>query len=476
MHETHLLESRQTVKLGLIKVIEDLFPGETLKTAYSIQTGVFCRLSGSVLSHREVNQISSKLQEWVTNESPIQLLYQKEGYYHYKVDQTIVKTIYPANTQTSQVEPFRIVPFSSGFIVDFYGPDERKDQPLILPKKLSATYEKSQWWLKNIDLELVSDVNRQITSGHSLELLSIAEALQEKEISDIADMILQQRRAVRVVLISGPSSSGKTTFSHRLSTHLRVNGLKPIPLSLDDYFVDREQTPRDENGNYDFDCLEALDLPLLHQQIEQLINGEAIETPTFDFASGTRAKTINTMQLGPSEILVIEGIHALSPGLAPSINSNVFFKIYVSALFELNIDLMNRVPTTEVRLIRRMVRDDNFRGLSPEKTFNQWDSVRRGEDINVFKFQEESDVMFNSSLLYEMNALRPFAEISLQKIHDESPHFHTKERLLNLLSFFEPLEVSKVPFISILREFIGGNIYHRIQKNDARIAPDTSRL
>ena len=465
MRETHLLQSRQTVKLGLIKVVHDLFPEEILKTAYSIQNGVFCRLSGSVLSPREVRQISDKLQEWVERDSPIEYLTLQDGYYQYKVDDTIVKTIYPADIHPALVEPFRIVPFAAGFIVDFYTVTGRREQPFILPERLSATYEKSQRWLKNIDLELVSDVNQWITAGKSLELLSIAEALQEKEIADIADMILQQRRAVRVVLISGPSSSGKTTFAHRLSTQLRVNGLKPLPLSLDDYFLDREQTPRDTGGRYDFECLEALDLALLQRQIGQLIDGETVETPVYDFATGTRAKTTRSLHLGPSEILVIEGIHALSPGLVSQLNSNLFFKIYVSALFELNIDLMNRVPTTEVRLIRRMVRDDRFRGISPDRTFDQWDSVRRGEDNHVFKYQEECDVMFNSSLLYEMNALRPFAESSLQKVPETSPHFHTKARLLNLLSFFEPLDVAKVPFNSILREFIGGNIYYRIKKN-----------
>lgn len=459
MRETHLRQSRQTVKLGLIKVVNDLFPGETLKTAYSIQEGVFCNLAGSVLSEREVKQINRKLQDWVDQLSPIEFLFKKDGYYHYKVDNTIVKTIYPANTQTALVEPFRMIPFSSGFIIDFFDTEEETEKPFILPEKLSATYEKAQWWLKNINLELVSDVNAYITSGQSRELLSVAEALQEKEIADIADAILLQRRAVRVILISGPSSSGKTTFSHRLSTQLRVNGLKPIPLSLDNYFLNRDQTPRDNEGNYDFEAFEALDIQLLQQHLKQLIDGEVVETPSFDFLSGTRTNTTKTMRLGPAEILVIEGMHALNPRLISTINRNTFFKIYIGALFVLNIDLMNRVPTTEARLIRRMVRDERFRGTTPEGTFNRWASVRRGEYNNVFKFHEEADVMFNSSLLYEMNALRPFAEACLQKIREDSPHYATKERLLNLLSFFEPLEVEKVPFNSILREFIGEGIY-----------------
>ncbi len=459
MRETHLRQTRQTIKLGLIKVVNDLFPEETLKTAYSIQEGVFCRLSGSILSEREVQQISVKLQQWVDNASPIQFLTKESGYYHYKVGNLIVKTIYPANTESLLSEPFRMIPFNSGFIIDFFDNGDDDLKPFVLPEKLSATYAKSQSWLKNINLELVSDVNAYITGGQSPELLSIAEALQEKEISDIADTILQQRRAVRVILISGPSSSGKTTFSHRLSTQLRVDGLKPIPLSLDDYFVNRDRTPRDSEGNYDFEAFEALDIQLLQQHLQQLINGETVETPIFDFVSGSRSNITRTMRLGPAEILVVEGIHALNPRLISTINRNTFFKVYIGALFELNIDLMNRVPTTEVRLIRRMVRDERFRGTMPEGTFDRWESVRIGEYKNVFKFHEECDVMFNSSLLYEMNALRPFAEASLQKISENSPHYATRERLLNLLSFFEPLDISMVPFNSILREFIGNGIY-----------------
>lgn len=459
MKETHLRLNRQTVKLGLIKVTQDMFPGETLKTDYSIHEGVFCKLAGSSLSEREVKQMGNKLQEWSDYDSLIQLLCREEGYYHYKVGNTIIKILYPANNRSSKVDNFRLIPFSSGFIIDFTEIRKEGVKPFTLPKKLAETHDKTRKWLDNLNLEFVPDVNEYITSGNSLELLSIAEALQEKEISDIADTIIQQRRAVHVILISGPSSSGKTTFMRRLSTQLRVNGLKPIPLSLDDYFLNRDQTPRDKDGNYDFDTLQALDLKLLQQQVKDLVKGKVVETPIFDFVSGSRTNKTRTMRLGPDEILLIEGIHALNPGLLPNMSRNLFFKIYISALFELNVDIMNRIPTTEVRLIRRMVRDDRFRGYTPNFTFNQWDSVRRGEVKSVFKYQEECDVMFNSSLLYELNVLRPFAEASLQKVSEDSPHYATKERLMNLLSFFKPMEVSKVPFNSILKEFIGGSIY-----------------
>ena len=468
MLETHLRQDRQTVKLGLIKVTNDLFPGETFETVCSIQEGVFCQLAASSLSEREVRQIDLKLREWIQADNPIYLIEDKDGYYHYKVDGLIIKSVHPANTRSSMVDLFRIIPFSSGYVVDFLKDKSELKSTFTMPQRLAATYAKSQQWLTNINIELVTDTNRYITEGRYLELINIAEALQEKEIADIADMVLRERRAVRVILIAGPSSSGKTTFAHRLSTQLRVNGLNPVPLALDDYFLNRDQTPIDEEGNYDFDTLDALDLKLLEQQLEQLINGKTVETPIFDFASGMRSQKTRSLKLGPSEILVIEGIHALNPALISNLTKSVFFKIYVSALFGLNIDYMNRVPTTEVRLIRRIVRDEQFRNLSPERTLSQWSSVRRGEDKHIFKYQEECDVMFNSSLLYEMNALRTFAENALKKVPSDSTHYATQLRLMRLLSFFEPIDLSQVPFNSILREFIGGNIFPQ-SKHDANI-------
>lgn len=459
MLETHLNRNRQTVKLGLIKTMWEMFPAEEFKTEYSIQNGVFCDLKNSVLSTREVSHIYTKLQEWVESDFPIELIAFKDGYFHYKVGDMIIKMVYPANTSSSMVDPFRMLPFSNGFIVDFSVSEKCDYMKLVLPKKLSGTYLYTQHWLKNINFELVSDVNTWINSSHEMEMIAIAEALQEKEISDIADVILQQRRIVHMILISGPSSSGKTTFAQRLSTQLRVNGLKPVPLSLDNYFVNREQTPLDENGKCDFECLESLDVKLLQHHILQLLNGEEVETPIFDFVTGKRLEVTLPMKLGPSEILLIEGIHALNPNLLPEVNRYELFKIYLGALFELNIDLINRVPTTEVRLLRRIIRGDRFRGTSPEKTIELWANVRKSETAKIFVFAEEADVMFNTSLLYEMNVLRPFAEESLRKIDNGSPYEGVRDRLLNLLSFFEPLESSKVPLNSILREFIGGGSY-----------------
>lgn len=459
MTETHMIPERQVFKIGLEKVTRELFPGEEFKIAYSIESGVFCRLVGSILSVREVNQIELKLWEWIARDEPIEYLGHPNGYYHYRSGDLKINILYPAVTQSSMADNFRLVPFSEGFIIDFPRTVGGPIEDLILPQRLSEAYLKRQQWMRNIGVEYVSDVNAYISSNNIEELLSVSEALQEKEISVIADMILHERRSVRVLLISGPSSSGKTTFAQRLSTQLRVNGLRPVPLSLDNYFVDREHTPRDEKGDYDYESLQALDLQLLQEQILQLIDGETVETPVFDFKAGARTKETIPMKLESTELLLMEGIHALNPDLLPEVNRNHLFKIYLSALFELNIDLINRVPSTEVRLIRRMIRDDKYRGTPPEENIARWPDIRKSETKNIFGFAEEADVMFNSSLIYEMNAQRAEAEQSLHKIKDDSPYREERDRLLNVLSFFQPMETLKIPFNSIVREFIGKSIY-----------------
>lgn len=459
MGDTHLMKHRQTSKLGLMKVIADLFPEDTLKTDYSIHDGVYCELVHSALSIREVARIDQALRHWIKEDHPIEFLGRKDGYYHYQLETMVVKTIFESGLTPSLVEPFVILPYAGGFIIDFGRGSANHINYLIPPDKLMETYMKIQRWLKNIRVELVEDVNRAIREGRSLELMATAEALQEKEISDIADAVFQQRRSVRVLLISGPSSSGKTTFAQRISTHLRVIGFHPVPLSLDDYFVDRTETPLDENGKYNFETIDAMDLPLLQDHVQRLIQGETVNTPIFDFVTGVRKKEVRTLTLEPTQILVIEGIHALNPQLLPQIHRNQAFKIYISSLFSLNVDMNNRVPTTEVRLLRRLVRGELFRGNTAEETLEQWPSVRKGEYENVFRYQEESDIMFNSSLLFELNALRPYAEASLRKIPNESPHAPTRDRLLNLLSFVTPILTDKLSYYSILREFIGGGIY-----------------
>lgn len=459
MRETHLRQGRQTSKLGLIKVVHDLFPEERLKTSYSILEGVFCCLDGSSLSTREVRQIRDELRAWVKRNEPVRLLDREDGLFVYDVEGFEVRALYPALTMPSEVEPFDLIPFSDGFIVDFGDVDKGADVPVIPPIKLRATYEENRRWLDRVGIQVVSDVNAFIRAGRDLELIAIAEALHEKQISGIADAILAQQRALRVLLIAGPSSSGKTSFVQRLNTQLFVNGFKPVPLSLDNYFLDSDKVPRDSAGQPDFEGLDALDLPLLQAHVRRLIEGEPVDVPSFDFLSGRRSTEHTTVQVGPREILAIEGIHALNPELVGDVHRNQLFKIYISALSGLNIDLTNRVPTTEIRMLRRLVRDDRTRGIAPDVTLERWAGVRRGEYEYIFRFQEDADAMFNTSMVYELNALRPAAEAALGRIDDDSPSRATRDRLGNLLAFFDPIDTSRVPFNSLIREFIGGSMY-----------------
>lgn len=459
MRETHLRMERQTVKLGLVKVVHDLFPDDSLKVSYSILEGVFCNLEGSVMSPREVKAVDEHLRAWVESGGDISLIGRYGGYYRYHVGDLVVDAVYPADEDTSQVEPFTLIPFSYGFIVDFGDIDKGNGSPLIPPVHLSAAYENNQLWLDKINVETAVDVNLWIKQGRSLRLISIAEALHEKQLAEIADQILAQRRALRVLLIAGPSSSGKTSTAQRLATQLQVNGFKPVSLSLDNYYLDRSISPRDADGNHDFDTIDALNLPLLRDHLSRLVNGELVETPVFNFERGAPDEQTVPMIVGDDQVLLIEGIHALNPAIAGHLPTAQLFKLYVSALGGLNIDLINRVPTTEIRLLRRIVRDNRYRGTLPADTIRQWPSVRRGEYQHIFRYQEDADVMFNSSLMYEMNALRPLADECLASIPDDSEFAVTRDRLLNLLSFFDPVDTKGIPCNSILREFIGDSIY-----------------
>ncbi|HBW37966.1 uridine kinase [Desulfosporosinus sp. BICA1-9] len=452
---------RQSLILGLIGVVKELFPEEQLKITHSILDGVYCELEDSLLSSREVQKIEDLLKEWVIADQPISYASGSNHLFNCSLNnQDVCDALYPPFESSGSLKYFQLIHYPPGFILHFPNANHPElISPFVPPEQLSATYSETQRWLENLHLSKVQDVNTIISENSSPDLIYLAEALHEKKISSIADKIFDQRRNVRVILISGPTSSGKTTFAQRLSTQLRVNGLRPVALSLDNYFLPREQTPLDAFGQYDFECLEALDLPLLATHLNTLIGGSEVETPVFDFVCGGRCPTGKPMRLSSNEILVIEGIHALNPRLLPSLDRNQMFKIYISALFQLNLDVYNRVSTTDVRLIRRLVRDNQFRGINPERTLAQWDSVRRGENHNIFPYQEEADVMFNSSLLYELNALRPSAEELLKSVPRESPTYKTAIHLLTLLSFFNPLDTSTVPFNSILREFMGGSAY-----------------
>jgi uridine kinase len=306
-------------------------------------------------------------------------------------------------------------------------------------------------------VESVSGLNDAIANGRIREIILVSEALHEQRIAQIADLIARYRDEVRLVLIAGPSAAGKTTFSKRISIQLLGHGIRPFPLALDNYFVDREKTPKDEQGQYDFEVLEALDLELFNRHLLALMRGEPVQLPRFNFKTGRREEG-EVVQLGPDHVIIVEGIHGLNPQLVPSIPRERTFRIFISALTQLNIDRHNRVPTTDTRLVRRIVRDAIYRGYSAEETLNRWESVRRGEKRHIFPYQENADMMLNSALVYELAVLKPLAEPLLLQVEPSSPRRVEAKRLLAFLHWFEPCGPDMIPDNSILREFIGGSI------------------
>ena len=339
---------------------------------------------------------------------------------------------------------------------------ERKAPNVVPPfkdsPKLFATMKASSNWGEMMGIETVGDLNDAISDGAMNEVILVQEALMESRIAEIAKDIVD-RGNVRFVMIAGPSSSGKTTFSHRLSIELRAHGMKPHPIEIDNYFKNREDTPKDENGNYDFECLEAIDIEGFNKDMTALLNGETIELPRFNFKVGQREYKGDFMTLDESDVLVCEGIHGLNDELSHSLPKECRYKIYISALTTLNVDEHNRVPTTDGRLMRRMVRDYYTRGSSVSRTLGMWSSVRRGEEKFIFPFQESADAMFNSAHIYEIAALKPYVEPLLFAVPEDDPGYQEAKRLLKFLQYFLSIDTAGIPRNSIIREFIGGSIF-----------------
>lgn len=324
--------------------------------------------------------------------------------------------------------------------------------------KLFSVYKMDKQWVASMGVPHVYDLNKYSDSRQMQYGVLVAESYQEKHLARVADTI-HQNSNVKMVLISGPSSSGKTTSCRRLSVQLAVLGYHPVPISVDDFFVEREETPKDENGEYDFESLHAIDLPLFNSTLSRLLAGEKVEIPTFDFAQGKKVWKGNTLQLRENSILVIEGIHCLNPELTAQVPDEVKFKIFVSALTSLSLDRQNPIPTSDNRLIRRIVRDYNYRGYSAVDTIRRWPSVRRGEEQNIFPFQENADVMINTSLVFELSVLKPYAMPILYGVPETVPEYAEAQRLIKLLSFFKTIPVNSLPGTSILREFVGGSTF-----------------
>lgn len=477
---------QRTSTFLLIVAVQKCFPSTTVLVNHHIAGGYFCEFDKHLeCTSEHLQVIEDYMHSLVEKELSIQKstlsvdealrqfkvldMPDKEALFKYRRTSTVnlyeldgIKNYFYGYMMpnTKEVRLFKLVPYAHGFILLF--PNEQNPVELahFVPQpKLSHVFKESENWARILDVDIVASLNNLITEGKLPDLIRVSEALHEKKIAQIADSISQHSK-VRLVLIAGPSSSGKTTFAQRLCIQLRVNGLKPHVISIDDYFVDRENTPRDEYGEYDFEALEAIDIKLFNEHMARLIVGETVEIPRFNFKTGKREYKGHTITLEEEDVLVIEGIHGLNEKLSYAIPKENKFKVYVSCLTQLNVDYHNRIPTTDTRLIRRMVRDYQYRGLSAEQTLAQWASVRRGENKNIFPFQEEADVMFNTVLLYELAVLKNKAEPLLFGIDRRSPYYSEAKRLLKFLEYFLAAGTEGIPYNSIIREFVGGSCFH----------------
>ena len=482
-----ILAYKRSLKFVLIKAVHDLYPDAKVTIEHSLSKGLFGEIyKETPLNEEDIVNIKKRMQEIidqdirinkisVRKEKAIEIfkrfnmddklrilrhldvdkvtLYELEGMYDYFYG--------PMAFSTGALKVFDIMYYAPGFILML--PSE--DNPSVLQKfedhkKLAKIFYEAEQWGRILDISDVGALNDKVVSGEIVDIIRIAEALHEKKAAYIADMI-HSRKDVKIVLIAGPSSSGKTTFTRRLAIQLKVNGMIPVQISLDDYFVDRENTPKDEDGNYDFESIYALDLELFNKNLNDLLEGKEVVVPQFDFITGSRKWHEKPLKLPKNGVILIEGIHGLNEILTSSIPKENKFKIYISALTQLNLDNHNRIATTDVRIIRRIVRDYLSRGYNAEDTLKMWPSIRRGEEKNIFVFQEEADVMFNSSLIYELCVLKKHAEPQLSKISKDSPVYYEAMRLKSFLHFFKDVDDDLIPDNSILREFIGGSCFYK---------------
>ncbi len=359
---------------------------------------------------------------------------------------------------TGYIKYFRLIPYDAGFVLQLPVAEAPETVPEFSPhEKLFKVLKESDDWGVNLGVDTVGSLNDAIASGDIGNLMLVSEALQERRIGEIATQIVESGK--QIILIAGPSSSGKTSFSHRLSIQLRAHGLHPHPIAMDNYFVNREDTPKDEDGKYDFECIGALDVDQFNKDILALLAGKTVELPTFNFQIGQREYRGDILTLGKEDVLVIEGIHGLNPELSKSLPDEKKFRIYISALTQLNVDEHNRIPTTDGRLIRRIVRDARTRGNTAQMTIAMWNSVRRGEEQNIFPYQENADVMFNSALIYELSVIKQYVEPLLFGIPKEAPEYIEAKRLLKFMDYFLGVSSDNIPNNSILREFIGGSCF-----------------
>lgn len=480
----------------LQNAVRELFPDKVLVIDHSLPSGLYCKVIETrkqedgrcrtlALTQEQLASVKSRMQEIVSADMP----FRKE-----KMDAVTAEKMFEENNQpekaelqkslgkficsvyfldghadtfhgpllpsTGYLKVFDLLPFAEGFCLQFPSEgDFSKVIPVKTQSKIAATLTEYSDWCSIIRINGIGALNKAISEGHAVELINLSEALHERKYAAIADQIYERRGQVKAVFIAGPSSSGKTSSSLRIALQCRVLGLVPKVIELDNYFVDREHTPKDSEGNYDFEALEAMDLKLLNSQLNDLFAGKEVELPKFDFKAGKSMPSGKRISLGEKEILIMEGIHALDPAMVPDVDNSKIFRVYASALTSLNVDENNNISTSDNRLLRRMVRDNRVRGITPEETITRWYSVRRGENCNIFPFQENADAAFNSALIYELPMLKYYAEPLLRRIAPSSPAYTEAVRLLKFLDYIvalSPDEISAIPPTSIMREFIGG--------------------
>ncbi len=480
---------KRSACLILLKAIYDVAGQDNTDKVvihYSVGHGYFFTMKGgTALTQEFIDRVKERMHEIVDANLPIMKrsvntdeaialfhkhhMYDKEKLFNYRrVSRVNLYSIesfedyfygFMAN-HTGYIKYFDLFLYEGGFVLQLPDMAEPDKIPEFKPReKIFHVQKESQEWSDKLEISTVGDLNDKITREGIQDILLIQEAMQEARISEIASQIAKAGNK-KIVMIAGPSSSGKTTFSHRLSIQLSAHGMKPHPIAVDNYFVDREKTPRDENGKFDFECLEAIDVEQFNKDMLALLDGKRVELPVFNFKTGLREYRGDFLQLAQDDILVIEGIHGLNDKLSYALPKESKFKIYISALTQLNIDEHNRIPTTDGRLIRRIVRDARTRGSSAKDTIAMWPSVRRGEERNIFPYQEEADAMFNSALIYELACLKVYAEPLLFGIDKNEPEYVEAKRLLKFFDYFVPVPSEAVPYNSILREFIGGSCFN----------------
>ena len=476
----------RTLFFVLCKAVQDIYPNTDVVIDIPVSNGFYVDIRlGRPVVDEDVNILRRRMQEIIDSKMPIRrftvpteeavALFQEKGDVEkvklLKTSGSIYTTYYKIGeyvdyyygtllTNTSQLYLFGLEKYYDGMLLripsicnpDVLGEMTRQD-------KMFDIFKEHHRWQEILGIRTVGDFNQAIDAGHATDIINISEALQEKKLAKIAEEIAS-RKGVKLVLLAGPSSSGKTTSCKRLSIQLAVNGLKPLQISLDDYFVDRDKTPKDENGDFDFESIYALNLDLLNEQFNALFRGEEVELPKYDFPSGKSVKSGKKLKLEPNNVLVVEGIHALNPELTAHVPEEQIFRVYASALTTILLDNHNYIPTTDNRLLRRIIRDYKYRGVSAQETIRRWPSVRSGENKWIFPFQENADAMLNTAMLYELSVLKMQAEPLLQQVPENCEEFAEAYRLLKFLKYFKGIPYNNLPPTSLLREFLGGSSFH----------------